>query len=381
MPPASTLRRLDRARGRLASDAIARMESYPWFRALDADQRSWVGVIAQAGINAFVDWYGDHASTPHPGSDVFGSAPRELVRAVTLRQTVELVRTTIDVVEEQVAQLAAPGDETELREAVLRYGREIAFASAQIYAQAAEARGAWDARLEALVVDALLRGEIDEAVRSRAAALGWHEQGAVMVVMGTAPSGDPEEVVEALRRAARQARLDVLAGVQGDRLVAVLGRIRDRAAAAAAVVGCFGDGPVVVGPEVADLLQAPQSAGAAASGLRASAAWPDAPRPTDADDLLTERALAGDPVARTVLVREVAGCLTGAVRETVEAYLATGSIEGAARRLFVHTNTVRYRLRRAAVLTGQVVTSPRGGHAVRVALALERLEGQDAATL
>lgn len=374
MPATSTQRRLDRARGRLASDAIARMEAYPWFRALDADQRSWVGVIAQAGINAFVDWYSDHASTPHPGSEVFGSAPRELVRAVTLRQTVELVRTTIDVVEEQVEQLAAPGDETELREAVLRYGREIAFASAQIYAQAAEARGAWDARLEALVVDALMRGEIDEAVRSRAAALGWHEQGAVMVVMGTAPSGDPEEVVEVLRRAARHARLDVLAGVQGDRLVAVLGRIRDRSAAAKAVVDCFGDGPVVMGPEVSDILQAPMSAGAAASGLRAATAWPDAPRPTDADDLLTERALAGDAVARSILVRDVAGSLRGSVRETVEAYLATGSIEGAARRLFVHTNTVRYRLRRAAELTGQVVTSPRGGHAVRIALALERLK-------
>ena len=60
-----------------------------------------------------------------------------------------------------------------MREAVLRYSREIAFAAAEVYAQAAEARGAWDARLEALVVDALLRGEADDSLRSRAAALGW----------------------------------------------------------------------------------------------------------------------------------------------------------------------------------------------------------------
>ena len=46
---------------------------------------------------------------------------------------------------------------------MLRYSREIAFAAAEVYARAAEARGAWDARLEALVVDALLRGEADDA--------------------------------------------------------------------------------------------------------------------------------------------------------------------------------------------------------------------------
>ena len=47
--------------------------------------------------------------------------------------------------------------------AVLRYAREVAFATAEVYARAAEVRGAWDARLEALVVDAVLRAEADEA--------------------------------------------------------------------------------------------------------------------------------------------------------------------------------------------------------------------------
>lgn len=61
-----------------------------------------------------------------------------------------------------------------LREALLVYAREIAFATAQVYAQAAEARGAWDARLESLVVNAVLSGEADEGAVSRAAALGWN---------------------------------------------------------------------------------------------------------------------------------------------------------------------------------------------------------------
>ena len=71
---------------------------------------------------------------------MFGTAPRELTRSVTLQQTVELVRVVIAVVEEQI-ELIAPGHEQELREAVRRYSREIAFAAAQVYAEAAEARG------------------------------------------------------------------------------------------------------------------------------------------------------------------------------------------------------------------------------------------------
>jgi hypothetical protein len=53
-PPADrarTLRRLERASGALATQAVARMdEQLPWFRAMPADQRSWVMLVAQAGI-------------------------------------------------------------------------------------------------------------------------------------------------------------------------------------------------------------------------------------------------------------------------------------------------------------------------------------------
>ncbi len=54
----------------------------------------------------------------------------------------------------------------ELREGILHYSREIAFAAADVYARAAEARGLWDARLEALVVDSILSGEYDQELPS-----------------------------------------------------------------------------------------------------------------------------------------------------------------------------------------------------------------------
>jgi DNA-binding PucR family transcriptional regulator len=376
----TTVRRLERSMGALATAAIARMdEVLPWYRAMPADNRSWVNLVAQAGVAAFVEWFRAPDAPQAISADVFGTAPRELARAVTLQQTVELVRVVIAVVEEQIEAIA-PGDEAMMREAVLRYSREIAFAAAQVYAQAAEARGAWDARLESLVVDSLLRGEADDSLRSRASALGWGTHDSVVVVVGQTPDAEPEAVVDEIRRTARASHLDVLTGVQGDRLVAILGGAADSVRATRHLVAQFGAGPVVIGPTVSDLLGAGHSATAAVAGLLAAPAWPDAPRPVLADDLLPERAIAGDPIARQQLVLDIYRPLESsgtALVETVSAFLEqASSLEAAARLLFVHPNTVRYRLRRVAEITGFTPTNPRHAFALRLALTLGRLESR-----
>lgn len=374
---------LERATGTLATATIGRMEEqFPWYRAMPAAERSWVGLIIQAGIRSFVDWYRDPGDgRPTVTTDVFGTAPRELTRAITLQQTVELVRVAIEVVEETVPELIGGEDAVHVHEAVLRYSREIAFATADVYARAAEARGAWDARLEALIVDSVLRGEADDEVRSRAAALGWTGSAGVAVTVGRTPTqvDDPEAVVDAIRRASRQAGYDVLTGAQGDRMVAVLGGVDDAVKAATTVAGHFGTGPVVVGPVVPDLVGAAASARTAISGLRAADGWPDAPRPVASAALLPERALAGDGHARRTLVGEIYQPIADSgpvVVETLAAYLESGgSVEAAARLLFVHPNTVRYRLRRVTELTGLSPTDPRDGYTLHLALTLGRLTG------
>ncbi len=376
-----TVRRMERATGALGTAAIAAMDArLPWFRRMSAENRSWLGLVAQAGIAAFIDWI-KHPERNRPAlTEVFGTAPRELARAVSLQHAVEMVRVIIDVVEAQVDELAAPGGEAELREAVLIYAREIAFSAAQVYARTAEARGAWDARLEALVVDSLVRGEAEESLQSWASALNW-SSAPLAVVVGTIgdedSQGGAEPLIEDIRAQARRARLDMLAGVQGNRLILVLGGTDDPIAAAERFAGRFGPGPVIAGPLVRDLRAASVSARAAIAGLRAAAAWPEAPRPVGADDLLPERALDGDPDARTALIGEVYEPLLGggpALLDTLTTYLEQGSsLEATARLLFVHPNTVRYRLRRVAELTEYTPSAGRDGFTLWVAIVLGRL--------
>ena len=372
-----TVQRIERSMGALGTAAIAAMdERLPWFRKMSAENRSWLGLVAQAGIAAFADWI-KHPERARPAAtEVFGTAPRELARAVSLQHAVEMVRVIIDVVEHQVDTLAAPGAEAELREAVLVYAREIAFSAALVYARTAEARGAWDARLEALVVDSLVRGEAAESLNSWASALNWSSS-PVAVIAGSIDGEEAEPVIEELRATARRARLDLLAGVQGGGLIVVLGGTDDPMAAAERFAGRFGPGPVVVGPLVRDLRSASVSARAALAGLRAAPAWPDAPRPASADELLPERALDGDAGAVEALVETVYEPLLAggtALLDTLTTYLEQGSsLEGTARMLFVHPNTVRYRLRRVTELTGFTPAVGRDGHTLWTAIALGRL--------
>jgi hypothetical protein len=374
-------RRLQQASGALTTSTLTRMErDMPWFRQLSAEDRSWIGLIVQAGINAFVTWYSDPGDRAPITAEVFGAAPRALTGVVSLHQTVEMVRLTIEVVEENVVDAVGEQDAASVRDAITRYAREVAFATAEVYARAAEMRGAWDARLEALVVDSVIRAEADETVRSRASALGWEAKGHVVVVLGRVPlvaGQGRESIIDEVRRSARQVGLDALCAVQGDRLVVVLGGVDNPDKAGASVAEHFGPGPVVIGPLVADLVSASVSARAAVAGLRAAPGWPQAPRPVSTDDLLPERAVSGDGHARRQLVQEVYRPLLDAgasTLETVAAYLEHGgSIEGTARAMFVHANTVRYRLRRAAELTGLAPGDPRHSYTYRVALTLGRL--------
>ncbi|MEV4760790.1 helix-turn-helix domain-containing protein [Micromonospora sp. NPDC049559] len=380
---AATLRRIERSAGALATASVARMdETLPWFRGLPADQRAWVMLVAQAGARSLVEWLrsgGGAADSPQEVSDeVFAAAPRALARSISLQQTVALIKVTIDVVEEQVPDLAAPGEEQQLREVVLRFSREIAFAAARVYARAAESRGAWDARLQALLVDALLRGDSPDVLASRAAALGWPDAPPVAVAVGRSPGGDVTAVLHTVYRAARRIGVEIIGGVHGDRLVVVLGGAADPLAATEKLLAGFGTGPVVVGPAVPTLDEATDSARAALAGYRAAPAWPTAPRPVAAVDLLPERALAGDLEARRSLRQDVYGTLVragGELLETLDAFFAAGGVlESAARALFVHPNTVRYRLRRIGDVTGFSPLAPRDQFALRVALTIGRLD-------
>lgn len=379
----ATLDWLKSISGELATTTLNRLDDLlPWYRDMPASRRASVGLVAQAGISSFVAWYKDPNSQPWVAADVFSTAPRELLRSISLQETLQLIRVVVQVVEDRVVE----HDET-LREAVLLYSREIAFSAADVYAKAAEARGLWDARLEALVVDSILSGENEEELASRIAALGWRARGSVVVLIGD--SADTVDL-EAIRRLVRRNDADILVGIHGSRLISVLGRVTATSTSeqtsgfmslAKDLEPLFGPGAIVLGPEVADISQAHVSSKAALAGFAVVAAWPKAPRPIAADDLLAERALAGDMLAKTTLIKRIYRPLadqSSELLETLATYLETGrSLESTARELFVHANTVRYRLKRISEIIGWDATGAREAFILQVAMVLGSMSETD----
>lgn len=372
--------------GELATSTLTRLEqTLTWYGEMPPSRRSAVGLVAQNGISSFIQWYEDPTTTPWIASDVFSAAPRELLRSISLQQTLQLIRVVVAVVEERVAIRSES-----LRDAVLQYSRDVAFAAADVYARAAEARGLWDARLEALVVDSILTGESDDELPSRIAALGWHGTGEAAVLIGSAHSNVD---VDSIRRTARHAGVDVLAGLQGNRLVLVLGKMETEATddkteqssaslffeLSQVLANSFSDGPLVLGPQVSTLVDASRSARAALAGMAVAASYRGATRPIHADDLLPERALAGDGLARKTLIERIYDPLndqSSELTETIWCYLDNGrSLEATARELFVHPNTVRYRLKKVAETIGWNPTIARDGQVIQSALIVGTIAG------
>lgn len=370
----SSLTWLKSIAGDLATATLTRLDqTLPWYRDMPPARRAAIGSVAQNGITSFIQWYEDPSSQPWVAADVFGSAPRELLRSISLQETLQVIRVVVEMVEELVVK-----EHPDLHESILRYSRDIAFSAADVYAKAAEARGLWDARLEALVVDSVISGESSQEISSRVAALGWRADGQVAVLLGTTPK-DPDP--DAIRKIARKSKCDVLIGIQGRRQVVVIGLLESATDAeleitqlAYLIEGLFAMGPLVLGPVVPTVSEASRSAKAALAANSVAATTSFYHRPILADELLPERALAGDQLAKSTLLHNLYHPIADASTEllsTLKAYLECGrSLEATSKVLFVHANTVRYRLRRIQETLGEDATDPRTAFVLQIALAL-----------
>ncbi|WP_459545039.1 PucR family transcriptional regulator [Nocardia sp. X0981] len=382
--PDTLLKRVKQFSGRLSTEAVGSMQDrLPFFADLDAAQRAGVQMLVQTAVVNFLEWLQDPDSDIRFSLDAFQVIPQDLARRLTLRQTVDMVRVAMEFFEQWLPALARNDRQlVALTEAVLRYGRELGFAAASVYASAAESRGAWDTRLEALVVDAVVRGDTGPDMLSRAATLNWDATAPATVLVGTPPRDQGVSVVGAVHTIAARHGRAALAVVQGSRLVMVVsGHLGDAPHTSPfmsdLLTEAFSDGPVVIGPTTRTLGAAHSSALEALAGMEAVIGWRDAPRPVHAMELLPERALLGDRAAVDALVEYLVLPLASAgsaLADTLDAYLECGgAVEMCARQLYVHPNTVRYRLKRIGEVTGRDPLNPRDAYVLRIAATVGRL--------
>src|ERR1700737_5644456 len=124
--PESLLGKPKPAPGRFAPEAVAAMQDrLPFFAGLEASQRASVHLVVQTAVVNFVEWMSNPRSDVGYTMQAFEVVPQDLTRRIALRQTVDMVRVTMEFFEEVVPMLARSEEQaTALSTAILRDSRD-----------------------------------------------------------------------------------------------------------------------------------------------------------------------------------------------------------------------------------------------------------------
>jgi purine catabolism regulator len=260
--------------------------------------------------------------------------------------------------------------------------RQACFAAGMHIAQAL-AGLELDRRMRVLFLEELVTGSHPDEplVRQRSRLFGWDLGGDHMVLLGHCAVELPDSGIEGA--AASCLPPGSLAWSRGTEVVAIVPAVwtprgpaldgvagawqsaltRLQRSASVVAVGSIAHGPARLAASHAAAREA--LAIAKATGRRL----------VRHDDLLLERLLLTVP--RTSLEAYAAQVLNGLtdpdLRATLDAYLGVGNAAEAARRLFIHYNTMKHRLARIAELTGADLHDPRTRLTLALALEVRKL--------
>lgn len=314
-------------------------------------------------LNRFLDLPGTRLPALSPDSVwVYESLGRGEVRqGRSLSSLLAAYRSGARVTFRLIARIAPLGDFAptvlvSLGESLFAYIDELSAVSAQGYALEQSERAGETQRLQTELVETILRGGATEGTLERlAAGVGWAVPDAVHVVTVAHPH------TEGLRSSLGSR---ALVGERGDDRVVVIPAVRSRSARAT-VERLLGEREAVVGPAVPVARAGDSLAMAVAIGARAE----DLRRGTNvvwAGDHLASVVVAAEPLAIDEIARRRLAPLNGLrpvvrerLAETLLAWLRHhGSRARIAEELFVHPQTVGYRVGQLKGLFGDALDDP-----------------------
>lgn len=358
-------------------------EALPWARSLPADGRRTL----EGAIRTALDDLLSRLDTPGTeGSEIPSPVPAECSRSLGSHRAMELTRLILDMLEEAGRTMGAEGERS-----TLIYTRRAATSAAALYADLAEARNGRNAATESRIIRHVTEKAADTRTVDDLARLGWPTEFDCFAVAGEARYNDEGQGMENARQpihttVARQGGRALVGESEG--LMVVLidpNRSGTPTDFCASILRFFADeSAVCMGPLNHGISGAGASIRAALSTHAAAPAVADPitaalPRPLHADDLLPERALNGDTDAADQLYQEVYLSLAGQDPDgplpiTLLTFLRSGnSLELTAKKLGIHPNTVRYRLRRCVEVTGWDAMDPRESFVLQAALIIGRI--------
>lgn len=323
----------------------------PEYAALSAEElRAEVLPVSSAVVETFFRAVADGRPPDAfevPGLEEMGA--RRLEMGITLEPMLHVYRIAGRAVFESVVDAIEPGEEAALAEIGARWMDYIDQSSSRAatgYMAASDERVRRDEARRGAVLQALVGARDAAEVAAVASEFSLSLASAYAPVVAPASEGHLDEVVAA-------APPGSFAGYRGSVLLVLVPEDVPDVAGLHRVVGeapmAWGR-PSPPGPALRQTVdRAERALAAAVSRGLATVVGPE--------DLLLEQVAVADEALATTLERVVVVPLrakdpSGALESTLRVYLGCGSVPETARLEIVHANTVGYRLRRVAVLTG-----------------------------
>src|SRR5262249_22800227 len=144
----------------------------------------------------------------------------DITEQLSLNQIAELTRLTVDVVLSVLDHVMDETSASVLRHDLERYGREVAFVAARVYAKAADNRCRSQTHRQKLLIDAVITGS-DEQIADRA--VGVFPLNVAVQIVGLTPAAHAVDAVlrEFVRRGTRS-RQPTCAAKLGQSVLAVV---------------------------------------------------------------------------------------------------------------------------------------------------------------
>lgn len=387
---------------------------FAWYRDLQEDDRARVHTMIDSALAQFSSWFTQYTEHPdhHPQVQVgtiFTLGSVQLTEHISLQQTLDLTRFFVDFLELHLDGFALPSQQQYAREAMAIFAKEIAFAAAQVYANAAQTKHIhqtedWqDAHvrtLQTLIEQSVnLHALQTQSVQHTLAQLYWNTTLPSTAVIAALDAHTTLHTVKAMiEQDGGQCILALLDELDTSSLpnymqIAqladthvqqttqyVVGIISGSTDQLTDIVNhaltCCAAHTVCVGSTGVDAAALVRSLHEVCSTARTLPALMEPEHIVYAHMMLPERALLGDNLARQQLIHTVFEVLVeqgndDPIANTVTTFLRAGSsLEATAQLLHVHPNTVRYRLKRSAELTGWDPLIPRDAYVLTTALSL-----------
>ena len=178
-----------------------------WYTELVPSDQALLHMVCETAVRGFITWAQSYRSprdyAPVSTGHIFLVAPVEFMRSIKLSQTLDATRIIVEVIVDNLDMLASSGAaQQDLLNAALIYSRSVAFSAAEVYANAAEVHGTWDARDEAFVIESLIGGETGTSLQARMTSFRWTSQ-----TQSIAFVGKPDSTSGELRAGMKQDRL------------------------------------------------------------------------------------------------------------------------------------------------------------------------------